>query len=119
MNEGPSGTAEIQADERLWAVLAHRSFFVLGIVSPLIIWLVHDSIIKRKSAFVEHHGKQATVYQIVAMVAIFVITFATCGFGVVVVPVFMIPPIMAAIAASKNQSYAYPGLSGITADSRS
>ena len=72
------------SDERTWAVLAHVSYFVLGIIGPVVIMYCHESFIKRRSKFVYHHAKQALVYQIaiIALVLIAIgLTIVTCGIG--------------------------------------
>lgn len=99
---------EPDSDERLWAMLAHISFFVLGIVAPLLIMLCHESLIHKKSKFVEYHAKQALVYQAVSGAMILFIAVVTCGFGVIIVPAFMVFPILAAIAANNGEWYSYP-----------
>ena len=97
------------ADQRLWATLAHISglFSFLG---PLIIWLV----LKDRGAFVEDQSKEALNFQITLVilgVAMTIITVVTLGIGAflylyyIAAVVFMI---LAAVAANRGERYRYP-----------
>ncbi|WP_447924430.1 DUF4870 domain-containing protein [Georgenia muralis] len=97
------------ADQRLWATLAHISglFSFLG---PLIIWLV----LKDRGAFVEDQSKEALNFQItlaILGVAMTIITVVTLGIGAflylyyIAAVVFMI---LAAVAANRGERYRYP-----------
>jgi uncharacterized Tic20 family protein len=97
------------ADQRLWATLAHISglFSFLG---PLIIWLV----LKDRGAFVEDQSKEALNFQItlaILGVAMTIITVITLGIGAflylyyIAAVVFMI---LAAVAANRGERYRYP-----------
>ena len=101
--------------ERLWAMLAHVSYFVLAIIGPLIIMLAHKDIIKFESRFVAHHAKQALYYQIGSLLITVVVSVITCGFGVVIVFVFMIFPILAGIKSHNGEWYTYPLMEKVTA----
>jgi len=96
-------------DEQLWALLAHVSYFVIGIIGPVLVLVLHKNVIGHESAFVRHHAKQALFWQIGAMV----IGILTCGIAALVM---MIWAVMAAMAASRGELYCYPALSGVTAD---
>ncbi|MEM9190240.1 MAG: DUF4870 domain-containing protein [Myxococcota bacterium] len=97
------GGGELTKEEKLWATLAHASFFVLSIFGPLILMYAHESIVGKKSAFVAQAAKQALIYQIGALV----ITMITCGFGFFIAMIF---PILGALATNKGEWYVYPGL---------
>jgi uncharacterized Tic20 family protein len=96
-------------EERLWSLLSHLSFFVLGIIAPLIIMLTLGT----RSAYVRHHSVEAlnfhiTVWiaSIVAGLSIFVLV------GLVLLPaVLVVGAIFAIIAAVQSYQgvlYRYP-----------
>ncbi len=105
-------------DEKTWGTMAHVSSIVgaviivgLGVLGPLIIWLTR----KRKSAYVDHHCKEALNFQ-VTMLIVSAICFGsglTCGIygfmllGVAVV-VNVVASTFAAVAAGKGVLYCYP-----------
>src|SRR5260370_42131881 len=64
---GPPGhQPPLRADEeRLWALLCHLSYFVLGIVAPLIIMLTLGT----RSPYVRHHAVEALNFHITAWLA--------------------------------------------------
>jgi uncharacterized Tic20 family protein len=97
---------EVTSDDRLWALLAHLSYFVLGIFGPLIIWLVK----KEESAFVEDQAKEALNFQLSVLIATLV-----CGATCILSPlIFVIAiggivyTIIAAIESNKGIYYRYP-----------
>ena len=57
--------SEVTSDDKLWALLAHLSYFVLGVFGPLIIWLVK----KDESTFVEDQAKEALNFQLSVLIA--------------------------------------------------
>jgi uncharacterized Tic20 family protein len=96
-------------EERLWSLLSHLSFFVLGIIAPLIIMLTLGT----RSPYVRHHAVEAlnfhiTVWiaSIVAGLSIFVLV------GLVLLPaVLVVGAIFAIIAAVQSYQgvlYRYP-----------
>jgi uncharacterized protein len=88
------------SDERLMALLAHLSVFVLAILGPLILMIA-----KKDSPFVEDQSKEALNFQL----AMFIISFATCGFGALIcVPMMLIFGIIAGLEAQKGNVYRYP-----------
>ena len=62
------------SDERMQAMLAHLSIILLGIVGPLIFWLIG----KEKSAFIDDQGKEALNFSILGTI----VTIVTCGYRV-------------------------------------
>lgn len=82
-----------------------------GMVGPVVIWLIY----RKDSAYIEHHAREATNFQltIVAILAgCFLVTGLTCG---LLLPKMLIPVIMqlvfgiiATIAAKSGQWYRYP-----------
>jgi len=85
------------SDERLWATLGHAGIIILGIIAPLVVWL----IFKERSEFVDDQAKEALNFSILGTI----VTIVTCGFGWIVVIIFCI---LAAIAANKGERYRYP-----------
>ncbi len=104
------GTGRLSpSDEKLWAMLSHLSFFVLGIVAPLIIMLTQGE----KSPYVRRQAVEALNFHIsvaIAGVVSFVLLFVLVGF--VLLPLVAIGSvvltIMAAIAANQGRDYRYP-----------
>ena len=97
----PPSRGEITSKEKSWAILSHISYFVLGIIAPLLIFFLHEEIIGEESAFVRHHAKQALFWHIASLgVAIF-----TCGLGAVAMAIWAV---IAAAAANKMEWYKYP-----------
>ena len=114
-------------EERQWAMFAHLSALVGGIltsgwagsigcfIGPLVIWLV-----KRDSMpFVIDQAKEALNFNItvaIVFLALFLLSVVTLGIGLIVaVPLWIIIgiawlvlTIMAAIAANKGEAYRYP-----------
>ena len=97
------------ADQRLWATLAHISG-IFSFLGPLIIWLV----LKDRGAFVDDQSKEALNFQItlaILGVAITIITVVTLGIGAflylyyVAAVIFMI---LGAVAANRGERYRYP-----------
>jgi uncharacterized Tic20 family protein len=97
------------SDEKLWSWLSHASFFVLGLIGPLIIMLVKGN----ESPFIRRHAVEALnfhisvlIYCIVSFVLIFVLIgivtlIATFVFALIVT-------ILAIIKAANGEEYRYP-----------
>ncbi len=97
------------SEDRIWALLAHLSFFVLTLIGPLIIWLIK----KDDSPFVEDQAKEALNFQLSVMLV-------TLGLGLLfwlVIPMFLIPivaigslvfTVLAAVQAGQGIAYRYP-----------
>ncbi len=97
------------ADEKLWSWLSHASFFVVGLIGPLVIMLVKGN----ESPFIRRHAVEALnfhisvlIYSLVSFVLIFVIIglftlLATFVFAVVVT-------ILAIVKAAAGEDYRYP-----------
>jgi uncharacterized protein len=121
----PSGAPS--AEERQWAMFAHLSALLGGIltsgwagsvgcfIGPLIIWLVK----KDTMPFVDDQAKEALNFNItVAIVffALFLLALFTLGFGLVIsIPLWIIIgiawlvfTIIAAIKANEGVAYRYP-----------
>ncbi|WP_149202794.1 DUF4870 domain-containing protein [Actinotalea subterranea] len=106
----PMGAPMTDADQRLWATLAHIGGLILSFIAPLVIWLMY----KDRGRFVEEQAKEALNFQItvvIASIALTVITVVTFGLGSILWVVMIAPlvfMIMAAVAANKGEAYRYP-----------
>lgn len=122
----PAPSGEITADERQWAMFAHLSALIGGLltsvfggwgtfVGPLVIWLVK----KETMPFVDDQAKEALNFNItfaILALAMSLLTIVTFGIGVLIsVPVMVIAgiawlvfTIIAAIKSNEGQRYRYP-----------
>jgi uncharacterized Tic20 family protein len=97
------------ADQRMWAMLAHLGGIILGFVAPLIIWLVY----RERSRFVEEQAKESLNFQITILIgwivswvlAFILIGFALMALLIIAVIVFCI---IGGLAANKGEAYRYP-----------
>ncbi len=110
--------AHADADERTYATFMHLALFAAVLTSgglivsvPLVMWLFK----RKKSPFIDDHGKEAINFQITMVVyslAIGLAALATCGVGVVIfLPLLayaMIFTVVAARAANRGEYYRYP-----------
>ena len=118
--------AGISAEERQWAMFAHLSALLGGLltsvvggwgtfVGPLIIWLVK----KETMPFVDDQGKEALNFNItVAIIALAMTLLSVVTFGIgliVAVPVlivvgiaWLVLTIIATLKANEGQYYRYP-----------
>ncbi|HEY5972970.1 MAG TPA: DUF4870 domain-containing protein [Pseudoxanthomonas sp.] len=115
------------AEEKQWALFAHLSALVGGIVTsgwagsigcfigPLIIWLMK----KDTMAFVDDQAKEALNFNItvaIVFLALFLLSVVTLGIGLIVaIPLWIIIgiawlvfTIIAAIKANQGEAYRYP-----------
>ena len=104
-DEMPVGP-EPDENERLLALLAHLSIFVLGVIGPLVIWLIK----KDESPFLEDQAKEALNFQLAVLIVSLVLG-VTC-IGLLVLPVVivgsMIYAVLAALDANQGTYYRYP-----------
>lgn len=122
----PSPAGVPSAEERQWAMFAHLSALLGGLVTgwvggwgwflgPLIIWLVK----KDTMPFVNDQAKEALNFNITIAIVFIILTIlsvATLGFGLVIaLPLMFIIGIaalvfiiMAAIKANEGKAYRYP-----------
>ena len=98
-----------QQDETIWALLAHLSIFVLGLIGPLIIMLVAA----QERPFARAHAVEALNFHITLLIPVVLSCFLT----ILLIGFFTLPllflygaifGIIAAIAASKGEGYRYP-----------
>lgn len=97
------------SDERLWATLIHVGGIVIGIISPLIGYLV----LKDRSAFVRDNGRNALNFQITVLIGYVVggvLTLVLIG-GLILLAVWVVNivfSIIAAVASNRGEVYTYP-----------
>ncbi|MDT7570359.1 MAG: hypothetical protein QOE05_533 [Actinomycetota bacterium] len=107
-NAPPSGW-QPPAEDTTWAVLAHLSFFALGLIAPLVIYLVK----KDESPFSRHHAAEALNFHItlaIAGIVSAVLILVLIGILLLVV-VFIggaVLSVVAALAAGRREWYRYP-----------
>jgi uncharacterized Tic20 family protein len=123
----PSAGSDISAEEKQWAMFAHLSALVGGIlttgwagnlgcfIGPLIIWMVK----KDTMPFVNDQGKEALNFNItvgIAFLVLLLLSIVTLGIGLIIaIPLLIIIgifwlvfTIIAAIKANQGVSYRYP-----------
>ncbi|HEY4583653.1 MAG TPA: DUF4870 domain-containing protein [Lysobacter sp.] len=124
----PAGHASGRsAEERQWAMFAHLSALVGGLVTagwaaslgciigPLVIWMMK----KETMPFVDDQGKEALNFNItvgIVFLVLFVLTFVTLGIGIlltgplmlIVGLAWLVVTIIAAIKANEGVAYRYP-----------
>ena len=98
-------------DEKLWAIGAHLGPLVLGIVAPLVVWLVF----RDRSAFLDRTAKEALnmqlsylIYFLVAGLSIILLV------GLVLLPLvgvaWLVLMIMATVKVAGFEDFRYPGI---------
>ena len=97
------------ADERLWALLAHLSIFVLSIIGPILILV----LLGKRSAFVADQAREALNFHITVLIAglvSFVLCFVLIGFVLlpIVIVGSMVLGVIAALQANQGIPYRYP-----------
>jgi|SRR5690606_5277787 uncharacterized Tic20 family protein len=99
MTETPSPAAAIPStpDDRTQAMLAHLSMILLGIIGPLIFWVIG----KDKSEFQKDQATEALNFAILGTIA----SVVTCGIAFIGVIIFAI---IAGLAANRGEVYRYP-----------
>ena len=128
INPAPDGAASaIPAEERQWAMFAHLSAIVGGVVTagwagsigcflgPLVIWLMK----KETMPFVDDQAKEALNFNItvgIVFLVLFLLTLGTLGLGILLTGPLMIIvgiawlvfTVIAAIKANDGVAYRYP-----------
>lgn len=122
-----AGAVALPSDVRTWAMAAHISAPVLGFLSagllfflgPLLVWLIK----RNDHPFIDHHGREAVnfnlsmvIYGIALMVVAVPLGLLTLGLGLIpllllaaaIAVAWLIFSIVAAVKASKGESYRYP-----------
>jgi uncharacterized protein len=107
---GPYQVPQLRPEEeRLWAMLSHLSFFVFGIIVPLIIMLT----IGTRSGYVRHHAVEALNFHITVWIASIVSGLAIFLIvGIILLPLVLLAAaiftIIAAVQAYQGVPYRYP-----------
>lgn len=127
IDETPSDSSGIPANERQWAMFAHLSALIGGIltsgwagsvgcfIGPLIIWLAKKDTMR----FVDDQAKEALNYNItvgLVFLGLFLLSVVTLGIGLIIaIPAWiiigiawLILTIIAAIKANEGVAYRYP-----------
>ncbi len=123
----PSG---LPSDVRAWGIAVHLGGLGLGLLSvatlgflvPLLVWLLK----RDEHPYLEHHGKEALNFQLTVLAVIVgsvilaipvaILGILTLGVGLVLAALaalaaavlWVLLPILAAVAASKGEGYRYP-----------
>lgn len=97
------------SDERLWSLLSHLSFFIFGILAPLIIMLTLGT----RSQYVRHHAVEALNFHITIWIAGIISGLLILAvIGIVLLPLVLVFgavfTIIAAISAYQGNLYRYP-----------
>lgn len=97
------------ADERLWAMLAHLSIFVLSLIGPILILV----ILGKRSAFVTDQSKEALNFHISVLIASLVsglLCLVIIGFVLlpIVIVGSMVLGVIGALRANEGIAYRYP-----------
>jgi uncharacterized protein len=107
----PQGNVQpLRADEeRLWGMLCHLSYFVFGIIAPLIIMLT----LGNRSQYVRYHAVEALNFHITMWIVGLVFGLAILlVIGVILLPLALlfgaIFSIIAGVQAYQGQYYRYP-----------
>lgn len=108
-SSGHHGAGPQSGEDTTWAVLAHLSYFVLGLIAPLVIYLVK----KDSSPFVRQQAAEALNFHLtltIAFVVSAILVIVLIGL-LLLVAVFLVGAVfavLAAIAAGRGQPYRYP-----------
>lgn len=106
----PSGEVPLSvADERMWALLAHLTIFVLSILGPILILVAYG----KRSAFVADQATEALNFHLTVLIAGVVsvmLCFVLVGFVLLPVVVLgsMVLGVVAALQAHQGIAYRYP-----------
>jgi uncharacterized Tic20 family protein len=97
------------SDEKLWATLGHLSIPFLGVIGPLVAFLV----LRNREPFVRGHAIEAMNFSILYTVAqIFSAMLTVLLVGYVLLSVVLVAALvlcaMAAVAANRGEAYRYP-----------
>jgi uncharacterized Tic20 family protein len=98
-----------QDEERLWSTLTHLSYFVFGLIVPLVVMLTLGT----RSPYVRHHAVEALNFHITVWIAAFVAGLSILlVIGVVLLPLVLIVgavfSVIAAVKAYQGVPFRYP-----------
>ena len=96
-------------EERLWSLLSHLSYFVLGIIAPLIIMLTLGT----RSPYVRHHAVEALNFHITVWIMGIVAGLSILlVIGIILLPAVLVMgaifAIVAAVQSYQGVLYRYP-----------
>jgi uncharacterized protein len=96
-------------EEKLWAIAAHLGPLVVGIIAPLVVWLVF----KDRSSFLDRTGKEALNMQISYLIYGVVAGFSILLLiGLLLLPIvglaWLVLMIVATIRVANNEDFRYP-----------
>ncbi len=116
----PGAAGAPSSDDRNWGVIAHLSALVMVVsvpsfIGPLVVWLIK----RDQHPFVAEHGREALNFNLSLLlyaVAGVILGVVTLGVGfllliplaIVVLVLWLVFLIQAAMAASRGESYRYP-----------
>ncbi|MBN8922304.1 MAG: hypothetical protein BGP10_12640 [Rhodanobacter sp. 68-29] len=107
----PPVTTEASSDDRNVAMLTHLSGFILNVIVPLIVWLIHKD--RADKAYLVKEAKEALNFQITVLigyVVCWVLTFILIG--ALLTPLLwllnLVFCIIAAVKVSSDGTYRYP-----------
>jgi len=101
-------TSEVSSNDKNLAVLTHLGGILFSFIPSLIVWLL-----KKDNAYVSDQAREALNFQItllIAYVVSYILIFILIGFLLVGIVWLanIILCILAAVAASKGETYRYP-----------
>jgi uncharacterized Tic20 family protein len=107
----PAGPPLRPDEERIWAIGAHLGPLVLGVLAPLIVWLVF----RERSAYLDRTGKEALNMQLS-----YLLYFVLAGFSIIVLVGLVLLPavalawlvlmIVATTKVANLEDYRYPAI---------
>ncbi|MBD8898075.1 DUF4870 domain-containing protein [Rhodanobacter sp. DHG33] len=107
----PPATTEGSSDDRNLAMITHLSGFLLSVIVPLIVWLVHKD--RADKAYLVREAKEALNFQITVLIG-----YVVCGvLAVILIGALLgwllwianlVLCIIAAVRVSSEGSYRYP-----------
>jgi uncharacterized Tic20 family protein len=111
MPPSPPASTEASSDDRNVAMLTHLSGFILSVIVPLIVWLIHKD--RADKAYLVKEAKEALNFQITVLIGYVICWILT----IIVIGVLLtwllwlanlILCIIAAVKVSSEGSYRYP-----------
>lgn len=96
------------SDDTTWAVLAHLSYFVIGLIAPLVIYLV-----KKDSPFARRQAAEAFNFHVTLVLASIVsavLMLVIIGFVLIFVVLIggAVLSVIAAVRSGRGEDYRYP-----------
>lgn len=113
VRENPKGT-DISESERRIALLCHLSPLLVGFLGPLVFWLHNKEKSAFKSAFLDHHGKEALNFHLTVLLAALIpggpILVFVVGHSLLaaVIIASIVYSILAGVAAYRGNWYKFP-----------